>query len=77
MFSAGEASGEQHAAHMFLELKKHLPDLKGLGMGGGGMRRAGIDVRYDSSSISVIGVIEVLKHYREISKALKMMQKKR
>ena len=74
MFSAGEASGEQHAAHMFLELKKHLPALKGLGMGGAAMRRAGIEVRYDSSNIGVIGVIEVLKHYREINKALKMMQ---
>ena len=74
MFSAGEASGEQHAAHMFLELKRHLPDLKGMGMGGATMRQAGIDVRYDSSGIAVIGVIEVLKHYREINKALKAMQ---
>lgn len=33
MFSAGESSGDQHAANMFLELKKHQPDIKGFGMG--------------------------------------------
>lgn len=75
MFSAGEASGEQHAAHMFRELKKKRPDLQGIGMGGRAMRDAGIDVRYDSSNIAVIGVFEVVKHYWEIDRALKMMQR--
>ncbi|MGR9044407.1 MAG: lipid-A-disaccharide synthase, partial [Gammaproteobacteria bacterium] len=75
MFSAGETSGEQHAAHMFIELKKHRPDIKALGMGGAAMREAGIDIRYDSSEIAVIGVIEVLKHFREIKRALKLMQR--
>lgn len=38
------------------------------------MREAGIDVCFDSSTIAVIGVVEVLKHYREIQHALKLMQ---
>ncbi|MGR9052526.1 MAG: lipid-A-disaccharide synthase [Gammaproteobacteria bacterium] len=75
MFSAGETSGEQHAAHMYLELKQHIPDIQGLGMGGETMRRAGIDVRVDSSGIGVIGLFEVLKHYREISQALTAMKR--
>ena len=74
MFSAGESSGDQHAANMFLELKKHHSDLKGFGMGGAKMAQAGIDIRYDSGSIGVIGVVEVLKHYGEIRRALKLMQ---
>lgn len=74
MFSAGESSGEQHAANMFLELKKQYPDIKGIGMGGAKMARAGIDICYDSANIGVIGVVEVLKHYGEIRRALKMMQ---
>jgi lipid-A-disaccharide synthase len=74
MFSAGESSGDQHAANMFLELKKHQSDLKGFGMGGAKMAQAGIDIRYDSGSIGVIGVVEVLKHYGEIRRALKLMQ---
>jgi lipid-A-disaccharide synthase len=74
MFSAGESSGDQHAANMFLELRKHQPDIKGIGMGGAKMAQAGVDVRYDSSSISVIGLVEVIKHYGEIRRALKRMQ---
>lgn len=74
MFSAGESSGEQHAANMFLELKKQCPDIKGIGMGGAKMAQAGIDIRYDSANIAVIGVIEVLKHYGEIRRALTTMK---
>lgn len=74
LFSAGESSGEQHAANVFLELKKHQPDIRGIGMGGSKMRSAGIEICYDSSHIGVIGVVEVLKHYGEIRRALKLMQ---
>ncbi|MDO9106190.1 MAG: lipid-A-disaccharide synthase [Methylovulum sp.] len=73
-FSAGEPSGDQHAANMFLELRKHRPDIKGIGMGGANMAEAGIDIRYDSAHIAVIGVVEVIKHYREIRRALMLMQ---
>ncbi|MGZ8241352.1 MAG: lipid-A-disaccharide synthase [Methylobacter sp.] len=74
LFSAGESSGDRHAANMFLELKKHQPDIKGIGMGGANMAQAGIDIRYDSSNIAVIGVVEVIRHYGEIRRALKLMQ---
>jgi lipid-A-disaccharide synthase len=74
LFSAGESSGDQHAANMFLELKKHQPDINGIGMGGAKMAQAGIDIRYDSAHIAVIGVVEVIKHYGEIRRALKLMQ---
>lgn len=74
MFSAGESSGDQHAANMFLELRKHQPNIKGIGMGGAKMVQAGVDIRYDSSSIAVIGLVEVIKHYGEIKRALKLMQ---
>jgi len=75
MFSAGESSGDQHAANMFNELKKQLPNIQGLGMGGTKMRQAGMDICFDSSSIAVIGLVEVLKHYGEIKGALNLMKK--
>jgi lipid-A-disaccharide synthase len=75
LFSAGESSGDQHAANMFLELRKYQSDIKGIGMGGAKMAQAGIDIRYDSSTISVIGLVEVIKHYGEIRRALKLMQR--
>ena len=74
MLVAGEASGDRHAANLFLELKKRLPDVRGIGMGGRKMAEAGIDIRYDSSEIGVIGLVEVLKHYGDIKRALTLMQ---
>ncbi|MGR8933494.1 MAG: lipid-A-disaccharide synthase [Gammaproteobacteria bacterium] len=74
MFSAGEASGDRHAAQLFLEMRKHLPSLQAIGMGAKQMREAGIDIRYDSSHIGVIGVFEVVRHYAEIRRALQLMQ---
>ncbi len=74
LFSAGESSGDQHAANLFLELKKHQPDIQGIGMGSVQMAAAGIKLDYDSANIGVIGVVEVLRHYGEIRRALKLMQ---
>lgn len=74
LFSAGESSGDQHAAHMFHELQKLCPFVKGMGMGGNKMRQAGIDIRFDSSGIGVIGLVEILKHYGEIRLALQIMK---
>lgn len=75
MLSAGEASGDQHAASLFLELKKLVPELRGIGMGGAKMREAGVDIRYDSTAIAVIGATEVIKHYGEIKRVLGQMQR--
>jgi len=75
LFSAGESSGDQHAANLFLEIKKHQPDIKAIGMGGAKMAQAGVDIRYDSAGIGVIGVVEVLKHYGEIRRALTLMKR--
>lgn len=74
LFSAGESSGDQHAAHMFQELRKQSPNIHGVGMGSSKMRQAGIDIRFDSSGIGVIGLVEILKHYAEIKRALKLMK---
>lgn len=74
IFSAGEASGDQHAAYMFQELHNRYPKIQGLGMGGRKMRQAGIDIAFDSSGIGVIGLVEVLKHYGEIRRALELMK---
>lgn len=74
LFSAGESSGDQHAAHMFQEMQTLCPEIRGIGMGGAKMRQAGIDIRFDSSGIGVIGLVEILKHYGEIRTALRVMK---
>lgn len=75
MLSAGEASGDQHAANLFRELRKLIPDVRAVGMGGAAMREAGVELCYDSSGIGVIGVAEVARHYGEIRRALRLMRK--
>lgn len=74
LFSAGEASGDQHAANMFIELLKLHPNIHGIGMGGSKMAESGIDLQFDSSGIGVIGLIEIIKHYPEIRTALKTIK---
>jgi lipid-A-disaccharide synthase len=74
MLSAGEASGDQHAASLFLELKRLIPQARGIGMGGRRMREAGVDIRYDSTAIAIIGATEVIRHYGTIRRALRLMQ---
>ena len=73
-FSAGEASGDQHAAHVFEALKARLPAVRGIGMGGHRMQQAGMELAFDSANIGVIGLVEVLRHYGEIRRALQIMQ---
>jgi lipid-A-disaccharide synthase len=75
MLVAGEASGDLHAANLFRELRRRIPQVRGIGMGAGHMREAGIDVRFDASNIGVIGLFEVVAHYWEIRQALKLMQR--
>lgn len=74
MLSAGEASGDLHAAALYRELKALVPELSALGMGSEAMREAGVELVFDSRDIGVIGLIEVLRHYGEIRGALKLMQ---
>ena len=74
MLSAGEASGDQHAAALFRELQKLVPGVRGIGMGQTAMREAGVELCCDSSGIGVIGLAEIARHYGEIRAALKLMQ---
>ncbi|MEW6765394.1 MAG: lipid-A-disaccharide synthase [Pseudomonadota bacterium] len=74
MLSAGEASGDKHAAAVFKAMQERMPGLRGIGMGGAAMRESGIELRVDSSGLGVVGLGEVLRHYGEISRALKTMR---
>lgn len=74
MLSAGEASGDLHAASLFTVLRRMVPDVRGIGMGGAAMREAGVDIRFDSSGIGVIGLAEIARHFGEIQKALRVMK---
>ncbi len=74
MISAGEASGDAHAARMVLELKKLDSELKFIGMGGDKMRQAGVEIITDISKMAVVGLVEVLLKYRSLKAELVRLQ---
>ena len=47
MMSAGEASGDMHAAAVAAEIKKLYPETDIFGMGGADMRKSGVRIIYD------------------------------
>ncbi len=74
MILAGEASGDKHAAEFVEQLRQERPGIRLSGMGGQAMRRAGVDLFFDSSSIAVVGLIEVLRHWGDIKKAMNIVK---
>lgn len=70
---AGEASGDAHAGRLLAELKLLAPDIAVKGIGGETMRKAGADIIVDFSELAVMGLIEVLKRYRQIKKIFNQM----
>ena len=76
MILAGEASGDAHAAEFVEQLKSLQTDIRLSGMGSQEMRRAGVKVFFDSSIIAVVGLVEVLKHWGDIKKAMALVKER-
>ncbi len=60
---AGEHSGDEHAARMVSALRRARPGIAIAALGGGKLEKAGAQLLYDMTSLSVIGFAEVLKNY--------------
>ena len=60
---AGEHSGDEHAARMVRELRTRQPDLAIAALGGPELAAAGAQLLHDLTATSVVGFVEVLKHY--------------
>lgn len=76
MILAGEASGDAHAAEFVEQLKLEQPGLIISGMGGRAMQKSGVDVFFDSSIIAVVGLVEVLRHWGEIKRAMDLVKQR-
>lgn len=59
---AGEASGDLHGSNLVRELARLDPGLRFFGVGSSRMREAGVTLLADASSISVVGITEVVTH---------------
>jgi len=61
---AGEVSGDLHAAKVVRAVKACSPESTFWGIGGDELRAEGVELLEHTDQMSVMGIIEVLKHYR-------------
>lgn len=59
-FSAGEPSGDQHAAHLIKEIKTRHPELVAEGFGGPEMRAEGCNLQFELTQLAVMGFLRVI-----------------
>ena len=72
---AGEASGDLLGGKLVHSLKKLHPDLAVTGIGGNSMRSAGMQTLFDVNETSVVGIVEVLKHYPRLRYILSKLKR--
>ena len=60
---AGEHSGDLHASNLVEKIKERDPSAVFIGAGGALMKNAGVKLLFDLTSVSVVGFLEVCKHY--------------
>ena len=63
---AGEASGDLLGADLIMELRRHFPDARFAGIAGPRMIAAGMDPWYPAERLSVMGLVEVLRHLPQL-----------
>ncbi|MBI5183334.1 MAG: lipid-A-disaccharide synthase [Nitrospinae bacterium] len=57
---AGEASGDLHGSHLVKSFLKIRPDIEICGVGGEGMKEAGVEILFDAKDMGVVGGTEII-----------------
>lgn len=65
---AGEASGDHLAAGLIRAARRRRPELQFAGIAGPAMREAGCEAWYRTEELSVMGLVEVLRHLPRLSR---------
>lgn len=60
---AGEASGDLQGANLVAQIKKLNSQLQFYGLGGEKMQAAGVELIENVKNLSVIGVVEIIRHF--------------
>lgn len=68
---AGEASGDLHAGNLAAAVLRRAPDAQIIGYGGEHMRRCGVDVRFDLTSLAVVGFFEIIGKVGQLTRAMR------
>ena len=69
---AGESSGDQHAARYVREHEKMNPDIIFDAFGQKELKNTSANLIYNTEKFAVVGIIEVISKYKEITNALKI-----
>lgn len=75
LISAGDASGEMHAAELVRALRCRAPQSRFAGLGGDEMQRAGVELLAPQRDLAVGGLFEVLGSLRRIRSAWRRMNR--
>lgn len=67
---AGEASGDRLGADLMRGLLAISPELEFVGIGGPEMQSAGLVSLFEMQELSVMGLVEVIKHYPRLKRRL-------
>lgn len=68
---AGEKSGDELGAPLMESIRRELPDVEFIGLGGESMKKKGLESFFDIKEIAVMGIIEPLFRLRKILKLRK------
>ncbi len=74
--SAGEPSGDAHAAAFVRELKRQVPGVRVEGFGGAKMAAEGVELMERMEGLTVIGFVEVLKKVPAHLRLLKRIERR-
>lgn len=75
MIIAGETSGDLHGAKLVHAMQKRNSGLFFCGIGGRGLKEAGVNILVDAREISVVGITEVFSKIPGILKGLNIVKK--
>lgn len=75
MVSAGEVSGDMHAAAVLKKVQKKIDNLEIFGMGSTALREIGAEILIDPTEISTIGYLEAIKNLKKHFEHLNEMRK--
>ena len=71
MIVAGEASGDAYGGALVQSVHRRDSSVSFFGIGGKSMAESGVTILHDCSELAVVGIVEVVKHFRVISAAFK------
>ncbi len=73
---AGETSGDLLGAGLIAQLRERFPHAQFAGIGGDAMRNAGCETWFDASELSLMGLVEVLRHLPRLLKLRKELRER-